>query len=363
MRSNEPRSSLIVSDVTMPGGVGTHIRDLTIAACGRGWAVAVLLDSGRGSDSIADALQELRVTVHRGPLHPRHSSEDDIRATVLRAIEISRPDIIHVQCGSPKSAILPRQLALDSSIPLLFTENYVSADSINEELLARLKTIYLRAHAVISVCDHNRDLLRNELGLVANHHVVIRYGVRLLPPRPSVRDTRKTICVARLTHQKGIDVLLRAFSLVSHTDIGITLAGSGELDSDLRRMAEELGLGKRVHFAGWVEDIAARLDSSDLFVLPSRSEGQPIALLEALAAGLPSIASAVSGIPEALAGGSYGALVPPEDPRALSTAITAYYDNPTDLRSRVRAARHHLRLHHDPATNLSRVVDLWESAL
>ena len=275
-----------------------------------------------------------------------------------------------MQCGSPRSAVFVRELIVQASIPLIFTENYVAASlSVSEERLRRIRRLYRNAYAVISVCEENRALLRRRFGLYSARHVVIRYGVHA-PRRPRERGRKRpyvrALTVARLTSQKGIDVLIRAVAALGQEvrrKFRFTVAGDGELESSLKALAAALSVANEIDFIGWSDEVQTLLRESDLFILPSIAEGQPISLLEAMSFGLPCIASSVSGIPEALADGRYGTLVPPNDPVSLSAAISAFACAPAELQGKAAAAVAHIRREHDPATNMGQVIALWQEAV
>jgi glycosyltransferase involved in cell wall biosynthesis len=119
----------------------------------------------------------------------------------------------------------------------------------------------------------------------------------------------------------------------------VAIAGRGELENALRRRATELGVAARFYLLGLRSDIANVLAGADLFVLPSLSEGVPLALLEAMLAGRPVIASAVGEVPAVLDGGSAGSLVPPGDAAALAQAISHHLDDPASAGTRAAAGR------------------------
>ncbi|MER7273387.1 glycosyltransferase [Dactylosporangium sp. NPDC000244] len=132
---------------------------------------------------------------------------------------------------------------------------------------------------------------------------------------------------------KGIDTLIEALPLLAGNGIEASLVhvGDGRCRADLERLVRERRLGGRVSFAGAVPPgapVRLFLDDADLFVLPSRTEGLPRALIEAMARGLPAVASAVGGVPELLGGAR---LVPPGDPAALARAITALAADPAAM--------------------------------
>jgi glycosyltransferase involved in cell wall biosynthesis len=151
----------------------------------------------------------------------------------------------------------------------------------------------------------------------------------------------RVLAVGRLSYYKGFDVLLRAIASVP--EVQLVLVGSGECDASLRKIAADLGIEKRVWFAGRVndDDLAAAYATADVLCLPSteRSEAFGLVLLEAMRARLPTIASAIpgSGVSTVVADGETGLLVPPGDAEALAQALRRMAGDP-DLRKRLGSA-------------------------
>ncbi|MBA3884874.1 MAG: glycosyltransferase family 4 protein [Acidobacteria bacterium] len=145
-------------------------------------------------------------------------------------------------------------------------------------------------------------------------------GVRLAQRPPTI------LAVGRLHPVKGHDVLLRAFALLAgaHPHARLVLVGDGGFRHTLEVLTAELGITGRVEFAGQLgpEAVRARMAAARCFVLPSRSEGLPLALLEAMAAGLPVVATRVGGVPEVV-DESHARLVPTEDPPRMAAALQA----------------------------------------
>ena len=135
------------------------------------------------------------------------------------------------------------------------------------------------------------------------------------------------VAVGRLTHQKGHDDLLQAVApLLGDTPrMHVLIVGEGPERDALTGLISRLGISGQVHLAGWQADIPGILRSCQAFVLPSRWEGMPNALLEALAAGLPCVATDVEGVRELLGGGEAGSLVTPGDVTALRMAVKQVY--------------------------------------
>jgi glycosyltransferase involved in cell wall biosynthesis len=131
------------------------------------------------------------------------------------------------------------------------------------------------------------------------------------------------VAVARLSPEKDIGTLLQALALVrrQHPSFSLALAGDGPCMPALRQLATDLGLAETVAFLGEVRDIPALVACASLFVLPSVTEGISLTLLEAMARGLPVVATKVGGNPEVVVEGETGVLVPARDPAALAAAL------------------------------------------
>ena len=143
------------------------------------------------------------------------------------------------------------------------------------------------------------------------------------------QDDLLIVSVARLSPQKNHALLLRALaSLTTKHDVQLVLAGDGPLKGALEREAEALGIRDRLHFLGVRNDIPDLLAASDVFALSSDAEGNPLSLMEAMAAGLPTVATAVGGVPELLTHESDGLVVPPGDADALAAALSRLVESP-----------------------------------
>ena len=157
------------------------------------------------------------------------------------------------------------------------------------------------------------------------------------------RDAQIVCAVGRLVEAKGLDVLLDATATIApgYPELALFVVGDGHLRADLESQAARLAIAQRVRFAGLLDRAATAtaITGSDVFVMASRTEGLPIALLEAAAAARPIIATTVGGIPGALESPAEALLVPPENPAALAQAIGRLLDDPTGAREMGRRAR------------------------
>src|SRR5205823_9807276 len=132
--------------------------------------------------------------------------------------------------------------------------------------------------------------------------------------------------VGRLDSQKGYDVLIDALRTLP--DVTALLVGGGSERDSLERRAADVGVRDRLCITGWQEEARNYLTAMDVFALPSRYEGFPLSVVEAMLAELPVVASAVGSIPEAVVDGETGLLVPPEEPAALGEAIARLIADP-----------------------------------
>jgi glycosyltransferase involved in cell wall biosynthesis len=210
-----------------------------------------------------------------------------------------------------------------------------------ERLVNRLTTQVVANSQAVA-----RDTAEDE-GLPPQRMRVIHNGVEIpaqsVSPRPAgvPADARIILCVANLIHYKGHHDLLAAAMevLPRFPDVALVLVGEGALRAALEARVAHAGLRDRVHFLGQREDVPALLAAAKLFVLPSHEEGFPNALLEAMAHGLPVVATRVGGVPEAVVHGETGLLVPPQDPAALAEALSALLRDPDLAQKMGRAGR------------------------
>lgn len=203
--------------------------------------------------------------------------------------------------------------------------NYLRKSDAYYQILSSRSSTYLTSH-----------------GFNADHIIHIPNGVDSEKFRPELerrpdpnQPQRDILCVARLMYPKGIDVLLHAWGRMmhapaqwrSHLNPRLLLAGEGTLQSQLERIVHELDIGDSVEFLGLRRDVIDLLQQAWGFVMPSRWEGMPNALLEAMACGLPCVATRVSGSEDIINDGVNGLLVEPEQPVALAHALQHIIEN------------------------------------
>jgi glycosyltransferase involved in cell wall biosynthesis len=216
--------------------------------------------------------------------------------------------------------------------------------SIPERRSAHLRLQHLAysfAHRIVVNSGAAADRLADE-GVARARVAHIANGLDLARYAPGAqRGGRVVTTVANLRPGKGHDVLLDAAALVlaHHPDVRFQIVGDGSRRAELERHAAALGITAQVAFRGHSADVPAVLRESDVFAFPSFMEASPNAVLEAMAAALPIVASNVGGIPEVVTHGRNGLLVPPRNAQALAAGIVRVLDDPAHAAALGTAAR------------------------
>jgi glycosyltransferase involved in cell wall biosynthesis len=274
-----------------------------------------------------------------------------------RLIRELQPDVVHAQSIT---AALASALAAPR-VPRLVTFHGIG------EANARLAPFAIRAAAarVTAVSTAAADTLRNRH--LTPEVELLRSGIDIAEMEGAAREPvllepaeLRIVCVARHFASKGVDVLLRAFPrvLAARPDGRLVLVGAGDDSDELVALATSLGIAGETHFAGPTMNAAPYLAAADVVVLPSRREGLPITLLEALALGRPVVASAVGGTPTIIHDGDTGWLVPPEDEPALARAILEAAADPAEAARRGAAGRELVRAEFALDAMLDRLEEL-----
>jgi glycosyltransferase involved in cell wall biosynthesis len=173
------------------------------------------------------------------------------------------------------------------------------------------------------------------------------------------------VFVGRLTPEKDVATLLHATAIVAENraSFRLKIAGAGPCEAGLTRLTNALGLDAHVEFLGEVRDVPALFRRSSLLVLPSVTEGLPLTVLEAMACGLPVVATRVGGTPEAVADGDTGLLVPAGDPNALAAALLDIQDDAQRARRMGLAGCRRVAERFDVRTMVARYQSLYEEVL
>jgi glycosyltransferase involved in cell wall biosynthesis len=275
-----------------------------------------------------------------------------------------RPHIVHTHLfGADFWSVLARDLfsarffLRERRVPrtrFISTAHNVDRDDSSVRRFAR-RWAARRMDRVIAISKEVETYARRDLGVPARRLEIIPNGADLdrIRPRGSrpFSDVPRFITVGRLEPQKGHDTLLRALAGVP-PPWRLDIVGTGSLERDLRELAERMHIASRVHFLGERNDVPDLLAASDLFLFPSRWEGMGLALLEAMAAGVPALASDLPAIREFAPARS---LVRPDDPAAWSRAVSRALAASSELIARAPELERRVRR----AYGINRMVDAY----
>lgn len=314
------------------GGSERHLLTLLPALAERGVDVRLLGldDPSRAPDPFYDAL-----TV---PFERLGAPRDlDPRLAVRVRRETRRADLVHTHLvhADAYGALGARTLVSTKHNDDPFR---AGPFRLVERALAR------RAARIIAITSALARFQVEQVGLPADKVEVIHYGLDDLPepwgangPDPVPEDARVLLAVCRLEPQKGIDVALRALPdvVARHPRAELVVLGEGPQRAELEALAGSLGVP--AHLPGRVPDVSVWLRRASVLVHPVRWEGFGLALLEAMLASVPVVATRVSSIPEIVVDGETGVLVPPDDPAALAAAVSAVLDAPAGYGAMGRA--------------------------
>lgn len=252
---------------------------------------------------------------------------------LIRLFRRTKPAIVHL--NSSKVGTLGRLAATAARVPVVVFTVHGWAFKATSGVAS---TVYLYADRLTRnlvsavVCVSQTELSRGLEARVcrAETSVVVPNAVAVAETPPGTPASSKplhVVWVGRLADPKDPVTLLRAVAELPAGALRLDILGDGPLRPELESLAAELGVRSSVEFHGEVTDVPRRLARAGAFVLASRSEGMPISILEAMAAGLPVVASDVGGISEVVVDGVTGFVVPPRDPAALAAALDRLLDD------------------------------------
>ena len=353
-----PEHILLYTDDAQWGGVAQYNHAILCALAAAGYAVTCV--QGPAQNDLKQREAELGVRHCWLDYDPSFNVERMLNHSedAERIFREQKPDLILFSNGMPVSHLAARRSAIRMGIRFLVVEGLAApylADTFRP-YLPELAEQYARARAVIAVSQDNLHWLHELFGLPRHKGQVIHYGRPasfFQQPDPSVRSQLRAawgipesaiLCftAGRLHPLKGYQYQLDAISRLRDTAVWQQLyfawAGVGQLQEPIVKWLLDNGVQDHVKLLGQCSNVAGWLDAADMFVLPTEAEGMPLAVMEAMAKGLPVMASTVNGIPEEL--GPTGLLLP--DPTtdakqtvaALASAIQVWAID-ADLRRRI----------------------------
>lgn len=351
----------------------------------------LLLASGRSYHATrwANALAERGVeigfaTVHKVerplsdrvrvfPLSQRGAKGYLLEAPKLRALlRLWQPDILHAHYAtgyglmSRLTGFVPRIVSIYGSDIYDFPQR----SALHRALLGYV----LRGARVLSTSAAMADEYQRCFpGRARPQETPFGVDLALFRPNPAGLAAQPGQChigiVKKLEQTYGIDVLLQAFARLRSMAAGpgahLHIVGDGSQATALRTQAQQLGLGEAVTFYGAIpnREVPAFLHRMDLFVVPSRSESFGVAAVEAQACALPVVATAVGGLPEVVANGLTGLIVPPEDAVALADALAELCADAPRRLACGQAARRRVEQRYSWNSNVGHLIDIYRATL
>jgi glycosyltransferase involved in cell wall biosynthesis len=252
-------------------------------------------------------------------------------------------DVMHAHLGN--AHVLAALISAVTAVPCVATIHGRSIPMLD-----------LEAHRLLdgpcmTVVCHSAYNHARALGVLPHRLKLIANGVPAAPSRTRIDELHRLLGLApatpilgfvgRLAPEKGPELFVRMAWMLrrKHPDVHYVFIGDGPLRGALIKEASELGLLDRMHFVGVRDDVQLLLPSLSLLIMPSQSEGMPLALMEAMAAGVPAVATSVGGIPEIVAHTITGLVLAPNDLTKLSAAVGELLDDPNRRKAMGEASR------------------------
>ncbi|MDX2215238.1 MAG: glycosyltransferase family 4 protein [Oculatellaceae cyanobacterium bins.114] len=287
--------------------------------------------------------------------------------THLATFRQLQPDIIHCNLCTPWACAIALFTAL-----LLPHTRVVRVDQLplrTTDLITWLRTrlLSLRVDAHVAVGQASARRMEDFYALGRDTVISIPNGVpdycsQLSPSQNPAKSDRMIVgSIGRLDAMKAHDILLRAIAQVD--GVQVVILGEGAERPNLERLAVELGVGDRLQLLGWLDVPQAYLSGFDVVALPSRSEGFPLAMVEAMLAARPVIATRVGSMPEAIIDGQTGLLIEKDDVEGLAHALRRLRDNPHWRSQLGKTARELAIAQFTVKAMAQRYEDLWDKVL
>ncbi len=282
---------------------------------------------------------------------------------LLDEVERRRIEHLHVHFGTNPTAVATIMRAMGGP-PYSFTVH--GPDELDAPVGLKLGTKIEDAAFVVAITNYCAAQLRR---WVSHEHwdkirvVHCTVGDEFFrESQPIAPDSRRLVCVGRLSPQKGQLLLVEAFAdaIDRGADAELVLAGDGEMRQEIERVASERGLGSRLRVTGWIsgQQVRQEILAARALVLPSFAEGLPMVIMEAFALGRPVLTTYIAGIPELVKAGENGWLIPAGSRDAITGAILEILrTDPADLERMAARGRDAVRFHHYTPTETARLAE------
>ncbi|HEX5592928.1 MAG TPA: glycosyltransferase [Solirubrobacterales bacterium] len=367
------RSIFFYTDSPVLGGAENAMLMLLESLDREEWEPTLLLDDRPGAEVLAGRAAALGVPVRLvGPLPLGLGGAREVPA-LARLLRHERPEVFHAHMSSPVACKWGLAAAVAARVPaVLGTVQVGGYEPPDRSAYWQLRGLARGVDRYLAVSREIAGELVEGLGWPAEKIEVVYNAVDLarveVEAPPGLREqlggseTRALVLTpARLDAQKGHDVLLEAMPQVP--DATFLFAGEGPERERLETLAAQLGIADRVRFLGRREDVPQLLAACDVFALPSLYEGSSLAVLEAMAAGIPIVSSAIGGTEELIEDGRSGLLVKPGDSEALAAALRRALGDPELRKSLTARARERVEAGLTREAMASRVEGVYRELL
>lgn len=284
---------------------------------------------------------------------------------VFRELKRGGYDLVH--CHGYQGGAVGRAAAVLARVPAIVTIHNTLQVGGAANWCARRAESWLRPGTAwwVAVSNFLRNYAWSVLGVPDDRTEVIANGVDVPSEIPPWYDKPVVGIVARLIPAKGVDVFLRAIQLLRPEvpELQAVVVGDGPALAQLKALTHELGLEAVVQFRGHCEDVPGILKKMAVFVLPTRSEGLGISVMEAMAMGVPVVATAVGGVPELVRNNCTGILVRQDEYRSIARSVRELLENRERAENLRRAAYRHIADNYRTEAMLDQTLRLYQQVL
>ncbi len=331
----------------------------------------------RGAEESALALAAQEAGLGVRTVAERRRWDTQVFGRLKKVVAEINPDILETR--NVKSHFFVRMLGLHRKYPWIAWNHGYTRISRLDRMYSRLDRLSLpKAYRVVTVCRPFAEQIER-LGVQPDRITILHNSVKpfVPPPQEAVQRVRREfgladdeaviLSVGRVSQEKGHADLLRAAAALAAMSgapqFRVVIVGDGPERERLAQLATQLGIEKRIAFAGFQRDTKPYYAMATAVAVPSHSEGSPNVVLEAMAAGLPLAANAVGGVPEILEEGVTGLMVPPRNPDAMAKALLRILSD-AELRLRLgAAARARAESSHAPVAYRRTLVEFYQNTL
>jgi O-antigen biosynthesis protein len=361
---NEPQKIIYFSDAIFLGGAEAYLKLLIPEINQERYLPRVVLSPAPAISPLADFF--IKQGIHVDHLETHHPSPLRNFLGSVRYFLRERPSIVHFNLNNSFGCFFPILAAFCARVPWRLATEHLAFELASgkragvgtKRLVKKIMTFCLHYSIAVSqankrllVRDYKIDPIRIKLirnGIDANRYRFSAEGREKVRREFGISEEQVVVgTVARFSYQKGHEYTVEAIPAIldSYPQTRFLFVGEGPEREKILRKTHDLGIQDFVFFAGERQDVSHVLSAMDIFLLTSIFEGLPLSVLEAMSAGLPVIATGVSGTPEAVLHQMTGVLIPPAEPRAIFEAVAEMLAHPK-LRQRMGHQGRLLALHH-----------------